>query len=409
MGGFRLGLEGKDSVGLPGSGWRVVWSNQWEPNSRRQHASDVYVGQFGPSGHVNDDIAHVLTQAEAGETSIPDVDLVVGGFPCQDYSVAKPLPLASGLEGKKGVLWWAIERFLRLKRPRFVLLENVDRLLKSPARQRGRDLAIILACLADLGYWAEWRVINAAEYGFPQRRRRVFLLAYRDLPPADPIRWIFKDGVLARAFPVQEPEAPTLALFQDKPNLTLVGELHEISERFGSSSQSPFARSGAMIKNDVWTNDIHPQYDGPVHTLGSILQDESDVASEFFINDAELAKWHYLKGAKAEPRTHKNGHRYFYQEGAVAFPDAANQPSRTLLTGEGGRTPSRFKHVIATQSGRYRRLTPLELERLNGFPDEWTAGIPDGRRAFLMGNALIVGVVQLIGKSLKAHAKRERF
>ena len=68
---------------------------------------------------------------------------------------------------------------------------------------------------------------------------------------------------------------------------------------------------------------------------------------------------------------------------------------------EGGTTPSRFKHLILTESGRYRRLTPRELERLNGFPDDWTdTGMPDGRRAFMMGNALVVGLVERVAHSL---------
>lgn len=103
--------------------------------------------------------------------------MVVGGFPCQDRSVAKPLSQAGGIEGKKGVLWWDIYRFLYLKEPGYVLLENVDRLLKSLASQRGRDSAIMLSCSADLGYSVEWRVVNSAEYGAPQRRKRVYIYA----------------------------------------------------------------------------------------------------------------------------------------------------------------------------------------------------------------------------------------
>ena len=84
----------------------------------------------------------------------------------------------------------------------------------------------------------------------------------------------------------------------------------------------------------------------------------------------------------------------------MAFPDNPDMPSRTIITGEGGASPSRFKHVVKTAGGRYRRLTPIELERLNMFPDNHTAGASDMRRAFLMGNALVTGIVERIGVEL---------
>ncbi len=85
----------------------------------------------------------------------------------------------------------------------------------------------------------------------------------------------------------------------------------------------------------------------------------------------------------------------------MAFPDPLEKPARTIITGEGGPTPSRFKHVIKTKSGRYRRLMPLELERANMFPDHHTAASGDGRRAFFMGNALVVGVIEKLGRALE--------
>ncbi|HVL80080.1 MAG TPA: DNA (cytosine-5-)-methyltransferase [Actinomycetota bacterium] len=387
VGGFRLGLER--------AGWETVWSNQWEPSTKRQHASDCYVSRFGPDGHVCDDIAVVLDRAEAGEAEIPDVDLLCGGFPCQDYSVSKPLPQALGLRGKKGVLWWEIHRFLALKRPRIVLLENVDRLLKSPASQRGRDFAVMLACLSDLGYVVEWRVVNAAEYGFPQRRRRVFVCARLASSVAGSgDRLILSDGVLARAFPVRPEE------WVGGPALSIDGDVYELSETFGRGLRhTPFRSAGAVWDRKVWTMDVRPDHEGPFSVLGDVLDD--DVPARFYIPRRELKAWRYLKGAKRERRTHASGYTYHYSEGAVPFPDPLDRPSRTILTGEGGRTPSRFKHVVQTPDGRLRRLTPVELERLNGFPDGWTGtGMPEGRRAFCMGNALVVGLVERIGRVL---------
>jgi DNA (cytosine-5)-methyltransferase 1 len=95
----------------------------------------------------------------------------------------------------------------------------------------------------------------------------------------------------------------------------------------------------------------------------------------------------------------------------MAFPDLLTNPSRTILTGEGGTTPSRFKHIIKTKNG-YRRLTPIELERLNGFPDEWSKlnsdmkVVPDGKRAFFMGNALVIGLIQKVGKVIAGDLNR---
>jgi DNA (cytosine-5)-methyltransferase 1 len=394
VGGFRHALEPT---------WSVVYSNQWEPSTKAQHASDVYVARFGSEGHTNEDIAVVLDDYEAGKIEIPKTTMLVGGFPCQDYSVAKSLNSSKGLEGKKGVLWWEILRLVRLNRPPIVFLENVDRLLKSPASQRGRDFAIMLASLSDEGYFVEWRVVNAAEYGFKQRRRRVFIVAkdgrFFRAPEVDALSVLLKSGTLAKALPVKaEPKSPSLGF-------DLVGDLAEISSAFGIGLKaSPFRNGGYMLGRSVTTVDLIPV---PVRpgTLASVLVDETLVPESFFVEPGLLDGWERLKGAKRQERTHPGGGKYFYSEGGMAFPDSVDKPARTILTGEGGSSASRFKHIIQTPSGRFRRLMPIELERLNGFPDDWTATstvgpVSDVKRAFFMGNALVVGVVEKIGKQL---------
>jgi DNA (cytosine-5)-methyltransferase 1 len=395
VGGFHLALHD--------AGFDVVWANQWEPATKAQHAVNCLVtnieqGKLPPHEVVPYDIEQVLDEAEARLRYIPKVDLVVGGFPCQDYSVAKPLSQATGIAGKKGVLWWQIHRLLELRRPPFLFLENVDRLLKSPATHRGRDFAIMLASMADLGYMVEWRVVNAADYGFPQKRRRVLIIASQEPLPSDAAVVLGRYGVLARALPV---EPLPLALDQG-PDLELHGELHELTSTFGSTKPSPFRNGGVMANRKVWTRTLRSAFDGARETLGDVLEAEADVPPEYFVPDDRVEVWRYLKGAKAEARVHKgSGTAYFYEEGAIPFPDPTDTPSRTILTAEGGSTPSRFKHIIETPSGRLRRLTPRELERLNGFPDDWTAtGMPDGRRAFMMGNALVVGLVQRVAEKL---------
>ena len=392
VGGFRIGLEGASDA------FDTIWNNQWEPSTVHQDASLVYQARFGRKGHSNKDINSVPT------SDIPDHDLLVGGFPCQDYSVAASLSRSGGIEGKKGVLWWQIYRILKEKadkRPPYIFFENVDRLLNSPATQRGRDFAIILASLSDLGYVVEWRIINAADYGMPQRRRRTYIVGYRkESVVASQIEkmsdWVNYDGVLAKAFPFTQKQG-TLSKFN------IEGTIPEVSAGFNKGKkESPFGNAGLMLDRKVYSVDATPVYDGPCQTLGGNLVDEEFVPEEFFISETELPKWQYEKGAKKINRTSKEGFQYVFSEGGMAFPDYLDRPSRTMITGEGGSAPSRFKHVVQTPSGRYRRLIPLELERLNMFPDNHTlhSEVSDGRRAFLMGNALVCGIVEQIGKSL---------
>ncbi len=390
VGGFRLGLEK--------SNFKVIWSNQWEPSTTTQHASMVYEARFGKENHSNEDIATVPT------SEIPDCDVLCGGFPCQDYSVATTLNNSKGLKGKKGVLWWSIQRILEEKenKPKYLFLENVDRLLKSPANQRGRDFAVMLQSLNQLGYAVEWRVINAAEYGMPQRRKRTFILGYHKstdlyskLIESKPIEWMTKNGTIANAFPVKEYNT----LFN--PKFELNGDLVEITNNFNKNGKdSPFENTGVMIDGNVYSIRTEENYNGKQVVLGDVLQN-GEVPKDFFIPETDKEKWEYLKGSKSFERVSKDGHKYKYSEGGMTYPDALDRPSRTIITGEGGKSPSRFKHVVKTARG-LRRLTPVELERLNMFPDNHTKleGISDTKRAFFMGNALVVGVIEKLGKEL---------
>tara|TARA_B100000579_G_C22817570_1_gene848758 strand:+ start:1 stop:1284 length:1284 start_codon:yes stop_codon:yes gene_type:complete len=417
VGGFRIGLEKTKK-------FEVIWSNQWEPLTKnQQHASWVYENKFGKKNHSNENIEEVDTKV------IPDCDVLVGGFPCQDYSVATTLKNSKGLKGKKGVLWWSIERILRekKKKPKYLILENVDRLLKSPSKQRGRDFAVMLSCLNKLDYAVEWRVINAAEYGFPQRRRRVFILGYhkstkkyKDLLK-NPKEWIVEKGTLAKGFPVKKFDKGDIL------DIKIKGSLKSISDSFGKKDKvSQFKNTGVCVKNKILTYKSTPEFKRNKKNsknLGDILQDEKDVDNSYYINKSkkvtpkkikqidgtvieiknEWDKWNYLKGKKSEWKVNKSlGYRYKYGEGKMIFPDDLEKPSRTIITGEGGVSPSRFKHIVKKPKSDERRLTPIELERLNGFPDNHTKldGVTDAKRAFFMGNALVCGVVEKIGASL---------
>lgn len=406
VGGFRIGLEGyKGKSALSNyqedieSNFEVIWSNQWEPATKKQHANMVYEARFGKENHSGIDINEVVAN---NVEDIPDHDLLVGGFPCQDYSVATTLNNSKGLKGKKGVLWWAIHGILERKKnkPKYLLLENVDRLLKSPASQRGRDFAVMLQSLNQLGYAVEWRVINAAEYGMPQRRRRVFFIGYhkssdvyKKLQKCDKLNWLTNDGVIAKSFPVEN--------HSKIETIEIKGDLVLLTNEFNKDGKlSPFQNTGLLLNSKVYTTKTQPKYNGERIVLKDVLQN-GEVPEEYFISNDDKQRWEYLKGSKKEKRVTKEGFKYNYSEGSMIYPDALDNASRTIITGEGGKSPSRFKHVINSEGG-LRRLTPIELERLNMFPDNHTKleGITDSKRAFFMGNALVVGVIEKIGNEL---------
>ena len=523
VGGFRLGLEAV----ARGKAFKVIWSNQYEPGSSKQWASRAYEYAFrNKKGSVH---SNKLIEEAIAAGEVPKHDVLVGGFPCQDYSVAKPNNQSRGIEGKKGVLWWSIYQIAEKHKPEYLILENVDRLIKSPAKQRGRDFAIMLKCLAMLGYIVEWRVINAAEYGMPQRRRRVFIVGYKpnsslgkQIAKSTPEKVLLEKGILAEAFPVQtikprkqladdesDPEEviaseTQLELFSQtewKADYNIISkEPHELTESFnkGNLQHDPFKSAGLMIptkdgKAEVWTAKVYPKFDDKSINLGDLLTDEKDVPEEFYIDSTSLKSWIYQKGNKSEVRTNylttfdhisklfaKAGIKceltnlqkrawgkklekywsenptsgkplelsaegndktvdipwqliadtrfeYSFKEGPLPMPDPLDRPLRTIITSEGGSSPSRFKHVICcacaiswkkkgkplnhdcVKAGRFRRLTPAELELGNMFPENHTKyAILDGRkieidpkhRAFFMGNALVVGAIERIGSSL---------
>jgi DNA (cytosine-5)-methyltransferase 1 len=303
------------------------------------------------------------------------------------------LPGSNGLQGKKGVLWWEINRILAEKNTPFVLLENVDRLLKSPATQRGRDFGVMLACFASLGYAVEWRVINAAEYGGAQRRRRVFVFAckknteyahrYLEL---NSYQLLSEKTFFAEAFPVQ-----TIDRIKQ-----IIMENHEDIPGISKSFVGDFENSGYMVDGIIYTAKATPS-PNPAMVLRSILQ--KGVDKKYFLNGS-MEKWEYLKGSKKIQRTSKNGHDYTFSEGAIQFPDDIEKPARTMLTSES--SLNRSTHVVTDmETGELRLLTPTETERIQGFSDNWTnTGMPEKYRYFCMGNALVVPIVTKLGITL---------
>lgn len=406
VGGFRIGLENAHP-----NYFETLWSNQWEPSRKSQDAFEVYNYHFPDSENINVSIADITDEQFAEMNA----DMIVGGFPCQDYSVARSKKNEQGIEGQKGVLFWEIIRATRIIRPRFLILENVDRLLKAPSKQRGRDFAIMLTAFNNLGYSVEWRVINAADYGRSQRRRRVFFFIYRnDIPFAHQMDqrfeeqeqvfdenryddYIFHEGLFATQFPIMNTPVKKRHVYYELPE-----DIVEVSDNFSGTVWN----TGVMRHGKYYSIDTAPNYDGEPITLGEILQNEEEVPEKFFINDpAKLEKFQYLRGPKRIERTSADGHTYIYSEGGMSPTDDLNLPGRTMLTSEG--TVNRSTHFLHV-NGRYRLITPVEAERLQDFPDNWTAlkklsdgtvtEVSDKMRMFFMGNALVTDIVRKIGE-----------
>lgn len=422
VGGFHLGLEQANQQlqarGLPRA-FDVAWANQWEPGAKHQHAARIYKARWGLAP-VNRDLFAVLDDAtEMARIDALAPTMLVGGFPCQDYSVAQPNARSEGLEGKKGILWWGIHRLLQARiaagQPiQQIMLENVDRLISSPSTCRGRDFAIILSSLQELNYGVTWKVVNTGEFGYAQRRKRVFIVAvhestaeFQRLQAAthDPAGLFTRVSPLAQAFAGDL--AGSVASFQ-------VGEsTYDTQSRYqpAADGKSLFANMGVIIGGRVWTATVKTpaltdfsRYTGHAKALalGDVVRCTTDVPESFYIDPMALGRWEYAKGAKCIPRVSATGLAYNFTEGAMSFPDSLEKPSRTVITSEGGAAASRTKHVVRAADGRLRRLTPDELEELNGFPRGFTLleGVSDVVRARLMGNALVTGVVARIGMAM---------
>ena len=393
VGGFRLGLEKASPT------FKTLWSNQFEPSRKSQDAFEVYNYHFPDSENWNEDITTIPNERFSALNG--KVDFIVGGFPCQDYSVARTKKDEQGIEGKKGVLFWEIIRATKLSNPKYLLLENVDRLLKAPSKQRGRDFAIMLRAFADLGYGVDWRVINPADYGWCQRRKRVFLFVYRKDTDYFRQQQTLEDFGVGSSGIFEETHETKNEVVKDRSSsFVLPEDIVEVSDSFSTQ----FWNSGTMIDGQVVTKELEPYYDGASLVLKDVLENPSDLQTELYLSEDKVDKFRYLRSAKKFERTNSEGFTYTYSEGAMSVVDSSDLPSRTLLTSEG--SISRTTHLIEDSKG-YRLLTALETERLQGFPDDWTAiklskgkevAVSDTRRKFFMGNALVVEVVENLGK-----------
>lgn len=316
VGGFREAVE---SDGLC-ERFTVTWSNQWEPAEAKkagkdQSANKVYIKKFGPEGHYPEDIHLVTESGKDLPKVLKEINMLVGGFPCQDYSVAKPKNESKGIRGPKGVLWWSIEKILRVAKPDYLLLENVDRLINSPASNRGRDFAIILKGLQQLGYVVEWRVINAAEYGFAQKRRRIFILGYKKESKVSratfkgsptPEEVISKVGVLAKSMPCKLAEELKCYDLQKE----ISSDDSAKTDYKSDGGMSRFGPAGVLMGGKAWSCHVDTASGEEEKSLHAILlnpaknkQDKLPANSaSFFIKPESIKEWARAKGRKNEPR-----------------------------------------------------------------------------------------------------------
>lgn len=412
VGGFIVGLNNANPIYF-----ETLYSNQYEPSRKTQDAYEVGCYRFPNIEHIPTDVA-LIPDEKYKEMRENGVDMIVGGFPCQDYSVARSKKNEMGIEGKKGVLFWEIIRATKNIKPKYLILENVDRLLKAPSNQRGRDFAIMLGAFNQLGYSVEWRVINAADYGRAQRRRRVFFFVYRndtlwakkidkefevsDEKTFDTYKsYIFEKGLFAQQFPVKSSPIKKRVHFN-----YLAEDLAEISDNF---KDGMMWNSGVMRHGYFYTADTEPLGNEQPITLGDIVIPENEVPDNYYITGDKLEKFKYLRGPKKLTRTSADGHEYVYSEGGMSEYDSLELPGRTMLTSEG--SVNRSTHLLKID-GKYRLITPIEAERLQDFPDDWTkyklnskgevVEVSDRMRMFFMGNALVTGIVTRIAEGIKS-------
>lgn len=393
VGGFHLGLSRASDV------YEVVWADQFEPARKNQFAYNIYKTRFPNTNVVNKDISLV------NKFKIPDMDLLVGGFPCQDYSVASSS--AKGLYGKKGVLWWDIKDVIEAKWPKFIFLENVDRLLTSPGTksgQPGRDFGMILRTLADLGYGVTWKMVNAADYGYPQRRRRTFIFAVReDTKFKETMNKILQGSInqineFILNMPPLSNSLKNRAIGQvTNVNLNKIIKLSDFSDDF--KINGGFRKTGFMIDGQVYMADFEPDVRQP-KTLRKIIEPDN-LDEKLYLTKEMEDKFAKLKGGFRTTKISKTGYEYPYGMGKIAFPDSLDYPARTMVTSE--HTVSRMSHVVRDPgNNKLRLISPEEAEQINTFPVGWTRGenITPSNRYFTMGNALVVDLVKEISEQI---------
>ena len=326
VGGFHLGLSRASNR------YEVVWANQYEPSRKNQFAYNIYKKNFPKTPISNEDIRKI------NKDEIPKMDLLVAGFPCQDYSVATSG--AKGIEGEKGALWWEVHEVLSIKKPSYILLENVDRLLASPgvrSNQPGRDFGIILRTLSDLGYGVSWKMINAADYGYPQRRRRTFIFAFRkETKFFDYVFNISREDIdeieefIKTMVPFSNTMSNKLVDGIENVDLNLAESLEEFSKNF--SLKKGFKKTGFMLDGKVFMADYQPEI-REEKVIGDLLIKNINEEA-LYLSPEKIEKFKKQKMGFQKIKKSRKGYEYKYGMGSMQFPDSLDKPARTIVTSE---------------------------------------------------------------------------
>jgi len=273
------------------------------------------------------------------ENELPDFDLLVGGFPCQSFSIAGK---RKGFEDTRGTMFFELARILRAKQPRLFVFENVKGLL---SHDNGQTFTTIIATLDELGYDTEWQVLNSKNHGVPQNRERVFIIGHlRGTPRPE----VFPFGANDRETPdVQGHVANTLTARYK--GAEAIGTYVEESEQYAQIQQ---------LNQPKHSNDRVYGTDGVSPTLNT------------------------MQGGMRQPKV-------------LAIKYGQNNPERNGNTDENMFTlKTGGANAGVTDGMKIRRLTPTECERLQGFPDGWTEGVSDTQRYKQCGNAVTVNVIK---------------
>ena len=357
IGGFRLGMER--------AGHECVGSCEWD-----KYARETYKKNFGSYPEYND-------AKNMSLTTQPYFDVLCAGFPCQAFSIAgKRL----GFEDTRGTIFFEIARVAKEKRPRYLFLENVRGLL---SHDKGRTFRTILNTLDEMGYDAEWQVLNS-KYFVPQNRERIFIIGH------------LRGERTGKIFPLGEYDEKT------NNNIKRIGGNSQGFAIYDSKGLAPTI--SACTHGYAIGNIIEPQLEqvGNIDTKGhnslwGRVYDPNGIAANLNANGGGL-------GAKTGLyRIDNNAQRTMICK-PVLTPDREEKRQRGRRFKEDG-DPA-FTLTAQDRHGIYdgikiRKLTPVECERLQGFPDNWTQGVSDTQRYKQCGNAVTVNVVEYIAKELR--------
>jgi len=375
IGGFRLGLE-------RAGGFQCVWSCD-----NNKYVNQVYTDRFGEQGHNSNDVRGVDAKG------IPDHDLLCAGFPCQSFSVAGH---RKGFTETRGTLFFEILRIAEAKKPVLLLLENVKGLLSN---DKGLTFQIILESLEELGYFCEWQCLNSRYFGVPQNRERVFIIGHLGTRGGREIFPIGQTDELAKGEGYGRP----------KVQAETSSAIHS---RYGAGWRAHAQEQLVSKRTQVIPVLTPERYEKKQH--GRRFKDAGEPMYTLTRQDQHGVIIHNLYGGFNE------GIRVFEDysptirtaKGGGHIPSVAIVADRSRTYNKKGRnleSPKPYTNALSSvqkdnlllENLKIRKLTPVECERLQGFPDGWTEGLSDTQRYRCIGNAVTVNVVEFLGHRIK--------